>query len=69
MFIYNDNDLDNVSLTFTERENGLEFYVEGYDEDNKISIDFMLDLIPKETLFNVIKNEEKYKEYMLDNYS
>ena len=44
MFIYNDNDLDNVSLTFTERENGLEFYVEGYDEDNKISIDLLLDL-------------------------
>ena len=44
MFIYNDNDLDNVSLTFTERENGLEFYIEGFDEDNKISIDFLLDL-------------------------
>ena len=44
MFVYNDEDLDNVSLTFTERDNGLEFYIEGYDEDNKISIDFMLDL-------------------------
>lgn len=44
MFVYNDIDLDNVSLTFTERDNGLEFYIEGYDEDNKISIDFMLDL-------------------------
>ena len=44
MFVYNNIDLDNVSLSFTERDNGLEFYVEGYDEDNKISIDFMLDL-------------------------
>lgn len=44
MFIYNDNDLDNVSLSFTERENGIEFYVEGYDEDNKISIDLMVSL-------------------------
>ena len=44
MFLYNDIDLDNVSLSFTERENGLEFYVEGYDEDNKISIDFIVGL-------------------------
>lgn len=44
MFIYNDNDLDNVSLSFTERENGIEFYIEGYDEDNKISIDLMVSL-------------------------
>ena len=44
MFIYNDKDLDNVSLSFTERDNGIEFYVEGYDEDNKISIDFIIGL-------------------------
>ncbi|MBR4830576.1 MAG: hypothetical protein IKZ96_02275 [Bacilli bacterium] len=44
MFIYNDNDLDNVSLSFTERENGIEFYIEGFDEDNKISIDLMVSL-------------------------
>lgn len=44
MFIYNDNELDNVSLSFTERENGIEFYIEGYDEDNKISIDFIVGL-------------------------
>ena len=44
MFTYNDIDLEDVSLSFTERENGLEFYVEGLDEDKKISIDFMLDL-------------------------
>ena len=42
MCIYNDIDLDNVSLSFTERENGIEFYVEGFDEDNKISIDFII---------------------------
>ena len=44
MFTYNDIDLDDVSLSFTERENGLEFYIEGLDEDNKYSIDFMIDL-------------------------
>ena len=44
MFIYNDCDLENVSLSFTERENGLEFYIEGFDEDNKISIDFIVSL-------------------------
>lgn len=44
MFTYNDIDLDNVSLSFTERENGLEFYIEGLDENNKYSIDFMIDL-------------------------
>ena len=44
MFIYNDCDLENVSLSFTERENGLEFYIEGFDEDNKISIDLMVSL-------------------------
>lgn len=44
MFIYNDNDLDNVSISFTERDNGIEFYVEGYEEDNKISIDFIVGL-------------------------
>lgn len=41
---------------------------EEFDDPNECFLDFMLDLIPKETLFNVIKNEEKYKEYMLDNY-
>lgn len=44
MFIYNDCDLDNVSLSFTERENGIEFYIEGLDEENKISIDFIVGL-------------------------
>ena len=44
MFVYNDIELDNVSLSFTERDNSLEFYIEGYDEDKKIGIDFMLDL-------------------------
>lgn len=42
---------------------------EEFDDPNECFLDFMLDLIPKEILFNVIKNEEKYKEYMLDNYS
>lgn len=42
---------------------------EEFDDPNECFLDFMLDLISKETLFNVIKNEEKYKEYMLDNYS
>ena len=42
---------------------------EEFDDPNECFFFFMLDLIPKETLFNVIKNEEKYKEYMLDNYS
>lgn len=44
MFIYNNIDLDNVSLSFTGRENGIEFYIEGFDEDKKISIDFMVSL-------------------------
>lgn len=44
MFIYNDIDLDNVSLSFTERDNGIEFYIEGFDEDKKISIDFIVSL-------------------------
>ena len=44
MFVYNDEDLENVSLSFTERENGIEFYIEGFDEDNKISIDLMVSL-------------------------
>ena len=44
MFIYDDIDLDNVSLSFTERENGIEFYIEGFDEDKKISIDFIVSI-------------------------
>ena len=44
MFLYNDIDLDNVSLSFTERDNGIEFYIEGFDEDNKISINFIASL-------------------------
>ena len=44
MFTYNGIDLDNISLSFTGRENGIEFYIEGFNEDKKISIDFMLSL-------------------------
>ena len=44
MFTYNDVDLDNTILSFTERENGIEFYIEGFEEDKKISIDFIVSL-------------------------
>ena len=44
MFIYNDIDLDNTSLSFTERDNGIEFYIEGFDDDKKINLNFIVSL-------------------------
>lgn len=39
-----------------------------FDDPNECFLDFMLDLIPKEKLFNAIKNEEELKENMIRNY-
>lgn len=60
MFLYNDIELDNVLLTFTSRDDDIEFYIEGFNEDTKISIDFII-----RVNFDYLKTMELDYEYDL----